>query len=112
LHKKSFTKRQQAKKLAVLLCLFFYTTRSTNIMKNKSFYFWWKIHASAASFSTKNKTFNYSNRFKSGRFRGWKKQGKSTIFKMTCSSSSLRSKELKYQVRWQKLVAKSVGRKA
>jgi hypothetical protein len=30
-------------------------------VKNKSFYFWWKIHASATSFSTKNKTDTYSN---------------------------------------------------
>jgi hypothetical protein len=35
-------------------------------MKNKSFYFWWKIHAAATSFSTKNKTFTYSNVLKVG----------------------------------------------
>jgi hypothetical protein len=31
LHKKIFTKRHQAEKLALLLCLFFYTTRSANL---------------------------------------------------------------------------------
>jgi hypothetical protein len=72
LHKKNFTKRQQAKKLGLLLCSFFYTTRNlksqfvSNWMKNKSFYFWWKIHASATSFSTKNKTITSSTVLKVG----------------------------------------------
>jgi hypothetical protein len=35
-------------------------------MKNKSFYFWWKIHASSTSFSTKNKTIKSSTVLKVG----------------------------------------------
>jgi hypothetical protein len=52
-----------------------------NCVKNKSFYFWWKIHASATSFSTKNKTFTYSNVLKVDDLEAGKSEGNRQLLK-------------------------------
>jgi len=78
-------------------------------MKNKTFYFWWKIHASATSFSTKNKTVEASKRFTTWRFRACLpvgRAGKSEenrhVLKCKLLHPVCESKVLKYRVRRQK----------